>query len=1043
MVSDLRLRFLSASSLLHLIPALCRFWGSLSSTPHPLSLRDDQPRKNRSINDSTVQGATNFLHLLNLCRNMGDLKKMKSLLVVHGAIEDGFLVGEFFRVCFHLGTPEIALTTFQRIKNPSLFLQNLMIRRLSDYGLYEDLLVIYIRCQKSGCSSDNFTFPFVIKACAALPALRTGKEIHSVVLRAGFDHNLVIQTALVDMYAKTGHMGTSCLLLDKIPQPDLVSWNALLSGYSLNGLNHKAFEVFQKICDVGLKPNVSTLASIIPICTRLGSLDIGRSLHGFAVKSGLFLDQSLIPALISMYGGCGNLSIARKLFELLPEKNVVTWNAMISAYTQNGKSNEAFEMFWLMIQANMHPNMITFVSIIPSFDNPSSIWYGESVHTCGIKYGLEHQISVVTALVSMYAKIGDLGSAQFLFDRMPERNLLSWNSMVSGYVQNGLWDLGLAAFREMQFEEFIPDAISIVSILTACNRLEDTLLGKSAHAFGLRKGFDSNLNVSNALLAFYSDFSQLPSSIKLFHKMAIRNVVSWNTLISGSVRNGKTGDAVALLRQMQQEGVDFDLVTMISVLPSYCETENLVQGMAVHGHAIRTGYGSDISLVNALISMYVNCGDLDAGHLLFEVMPERSVVSWNALITGYRCHNLQKEIMVLFRQMIEEHQKPDHVTLLNILPMCWTQLQGKSIHAYAVRTGVVLESPFLTSLILMYDRFEKIGLCCLLFEMANKSNVSLWNTMMSVHVQSKNAKNAVASFHEMLRMKLEPDYITILALISACVQLSSLNLTHCVMAYTIRKGFEKDVLISNALIDLYARCGNISIARKLFDELIGKDAVSWSVMINGYGMHGDAEAALALFSRLKCSRVQPDDVTFISLLSACSHAGLVDQGRMLFRSMVDHGVVPRMEHYACMVDLLGRTGYLNEAYDLVKRLPFKPSASLLESLLGACRIHGNIELGEEISRSLFIMDPENSGSYVMLSNIYAAAGRWTDASRVRSYMEGRRLRKVPGFSLVEACSLTTSRDSVFRSKKHTKDISNELFLLLVDVTSATASALPP
>ncbi|KAF8405028.1 hypothetical protein HHK36_009924 [Tetracentron sinense] len=295
MVSDLRLRFLSASSLLHLIPALCRFWGSLSSTPHPLSLRDDQPRKNRSINDSTVQGATNFLHLLNLCRNIGDLKKMKSLLVVHGAIEDG---------------------------------------RLSDYGLYEDLLVIYIRCQKSGCSSDNFTFPFVIKACAALPALRTGKEILCVDLRTGFDHNLVIQTALVDMYAKTGHMQTSCLLLDRIPQPDLVSWNALLSGYSLNGLNHKAFEVFQKICDVGLKPNVSSLASIIPVCTRLGSLDIGRSLHGFAVKSGSFLDQSLIHALISMYGGCGNLSIARKLFELLPEKNVVTWNAMISAYTQ-------------------------------------------------------------------------------------------------------------------------------------------------------------------------------------------------------------------------------------------------------------------------------------------------------------------------------------------------------------------------------------------------------------------------------------------------------------------------------------------------------------------------------------------------------------------------------------------------------------------------------------------------------------------------------------------------------------------------------------
>ncbi|KAJ4963748.1 hypothetical protein NE237_023687 [Protea cynaroides] len=458
---------------------------------------------------------------------------------------------------------------------------------------------------------------------------------------------------------------------------------------------------------------------------------------------------------------------------------------------------------------------------------------------------------------------------------------------------------------------------------------------------------------------------------------------------------------VELLQQMQQEDVELDLVTMISILPSYCKTENMVQGMAIHGRAIKDGYISDVSLVNALISMYLNCGDLGSGQLLFEGMPEKSVVSWNALITGYRYHNLHGEVIVLFRQMTIEGQKPNFVTLLNLLPVCWTEFQGKSIHAFSVRTGAVSEPPLLTSLMLMYARFESVHFCHLLFEMADKNNISVWNTMMSVHVHNKNAKAAVATFSEMCQKKMEPDHATVLTLISACVQASNLSLALCMMGCIICKGFENDVVISNALIDLHAKCGNLSTARKIFDLLSGRDSVSWSVMINGYGMHGDGETALSLFYEMKQSGVGPDDATFVSILSACSHAGLVEQGVMLFNSIVDHGVQPKMEHYACMVDLLGRTGHLHEAYALVKRLPFKPSMSLLESLLGACSIHGNIELGEEIGRWLFEMDPGNSRLYVMLSNIYAASGRWMDASRVRSDMEKRRLRKVPGFSLLE------------------------------------------
>ncbi|GLT39005.1 hypothetical protein SLA2020_132150 [Shorea laevis] len=941
-----------------------------------------------------------FLGLLKRCRNSQELKAMKSVLIVHGFCRNELLLAEFVGSCFDLGAPCLALLAFQNIKNPNLFCQNLMLKGLNDCIFFEELLLVYLKCRALGCTSNDFTFSLAIKACSALGAFEIGKEIHCIVLRTGYGGNVVTQTALVDFYGKNGLMGNARALIDEMPNPDLVSWNALLAGYSLNGLDHEALEIFREIQVMGLMPNMSTLASIIPLCTRLGCILIGKSLHGLAVKCGYFSNGFLVPALISMYASDADLSTARTLFDSLVKMNVIVWNAMINAYTQNKKVYEASEMFRQMLRASMQPDSVTFVSIIPSCENYCSICYGESLHACLIKLGAITQVSVLTALLSMYSKFGHINSALFLFDEMSKRNLLSWNALVSVYVNNELWGESLVAVHDMQLAGYTPDDISVVSILSACSRLEDALLGKSTHAFIVRRGLERNLNVSNALLAFYSDCCQLSSSFKLFQSMVTKNVVSWNTLISRCVYSGHVEKTAILVQEMQIEGIKLDLVTLISILPACTGCESLGQGMAIHGYAIRSGFEYEVSLVNSLINMYCDCGDLDSGRFLFEVMPERSLVSWNSLMTCYRHYNSPNDVLLLFAQMINEDQRPNHISLLNLLPVCCTQLQGKSIHAFAVRTGIVEETSLLTSLIFMYARFENINLCQLVFHMAQKGDISLWNAIMSVHIHSNNSRRAVVHFSDLLLMGLKPDNITVLSLISACAELNNLTLTDSIMAYVISMGFDKDVTVNNALINLYARCGNLFIAEKLFDNLLEKDAVSWSIMINGYGLHGDAEAALKLFSRMQVSGVRPYSFTYSSVLSACSHAGLVDQGLMIFNSMVVAGIPPRTEHYACMVDLLGRSGNLAEGYEIVNRLPFKPSVSMLQSLLGACRMHSNANLGDKIVQILMEIDPQNPEPYVMLHNIYAEAGNWKDASRVRSYMEGKQLKKIPGFSLL-------------------------------------------
>ncbi|CAN1190870.1 Pentatricopeptide repeat-containing protein At1g18485 [Linum perenne] len=885
--------------------------------------------------------------------------------------------------------------------------QNLMLRDLCNNCLYEDVLSAYRKFRASGCRSDDFTFPVVIKACSILGCFRSGEQLHGLVLRSGYGRNVVVKTALVDFYAKSGGLDNARLLFDEIPQPDLVSLNALLAGYSLHKLDEEALEIFKRVFLLGLKPNSSTLAAVIPVCR----FDFGRSVHGFAVKSGFDVDV-LAPVFISMYSGGVDLSAYRALFDdCLPEnKTVAVWNAVISAYTRREMPEQALEVFQEMLRGDVKPDLITFVSIIPESSS-----YGESLHGFIIKHGLEGKVPVTTALVSMYGKLGDISKAELLFSSMPYRNLLSWNVMVSGYIRNGLWSESLAAFHGMQLSGGLsPDAASIVGILTSCSKTEALLLGKSAHGFSIRKGIiNSRINVSNALLAFYSECNHLSYDLKLFRVMEVKDTVSWNAAISGCVRSGKVEEAACLFRQMQKEGNrGLDFVTLISILP-ICESLSTVE--ALHCYAMRSGLDADVSLVNALISMYCRCEEeMQMGRLLFELMNRRSLVSWNALISGYSYRNQLDEVTILVSRMMAEGQCPNSVTMLSLLPVCSCLLQVKSVHAYGVRTGILpLETPLISSLISAYGRFENIESCLSLFGMSKYKDLSVWNAIISAHIHTRNAEKAVGLFRSLVETGLQPDQITLLSLISASSQLNSLNLVDSLLAYVLQKGFGKDTAINNALIDSYSRAGSISNARTVFDRL-GKDAnvASWNVMINGYCIHGDGEAALELFSRMKSSsNVRPDHTTFSNTLSACSHSGLVHQGWMVFESMSMMGVSLRIEQYGCIVDMLSRTGHLVEAYEVIKKLlrshhhKKQSRIDLLESLLGACRVYGNVEVAEEVHKlmcgsSTSSSDPERSGSYVMLSNVYAEAGRWGDADGVRSNVDKKKLWKIPGFSVL-------------------------------------------
>lgn len=544
-----------------------------------------------------------------------------------------------------------------------------------------------------------------------------------------------------------------------------------------------------------------------------------------------------------------------------------------------------------------------YADLLQACADKKALVEGKQVHNQIILSKHEQNALLGTKLVSMYDKCCSLVDARKVFDKIPERSIFLWNSMIRAYSRNDFFAEAFSLFYQMKRSDVEPDNFTFPCVLKACGGLSYLKQGQAVHVCIIRSGVESDLFVGNALVAMYAKCGSVEDACRVFDKMPERDVVSWNSLIAGCAQNGQWDQALKLHVQMEEGGMEQDSVTIASVLTACAGLSARRQGKEVHAYTLRRGFEWDILVGNALIAMYAKCRDIDTAQNVFDKMAKRDVISWTAVIGGY-AQNGNAKALKLFCEMQLADIKPNLVTLISVLPACsdlGALQQGKEVHGSLIRNG-----------------------------------------------------------------------------------------------------FHADVFVASALIDMYAKCGNIKDAYNMFEIFSPKDLPSWNAVIAGYGMHGHGEDVLALFSRMKQTDIQPDHITFVAVLSACSHAGMLDVGWLHFHSMnQDYCITPRMEHYACMVDLLGRAGKLDEAYDFIQKMPFKPDADVWGALLGACRIHGNIELGELVAEQLYELKPEKSGYYVLMSNIYAAAGKWDGVAKVREIMKDKGVVKTPGYSWIE------------------------------------------
>ncbi|XP_057837438.2 pentatricopeptide repeat-containing protein At3g24000, mitochondrial-like [Cryptomeria japonica] len=938
------------------------------------------------------------------------------------------------------GSLDDARTVFDQMNERDSVSWNTIIAAYRRHGYPHEAVTLFYQMQRAGLQPDQFTFASVIPACAKMGALEQGMDIHQSIEDKGILSDVVVASALVDMYAKCGSLDKARELFDTMPQRDVFSWTSMIAGYAQNGFIVQALDTFRQMQLAGVKPNSTTFSSILPACAKMGDLEQGMAIHNSVNEGEFFSDVVVATALIDMYAKCGSIHKARELFDRMAKRNVVSCNAMIAAYAQNGYIENAFDTFKQMQLTTVKPNSTTFASILPVCAKMGALEQGIDIHRSIMEGGFVSDIVAGNALVDMYAKCGSINKAFEVFNRMPQRNVVSWTAIIAGCAQNGFFEKALETFKQMILAGVKPDSTTFASILPACAKMGALEQGTNIHQSIMEAGFLSDTVIGNALVDMYAKCGSIDKAQGLFDIMPQRNVVSWNAMIVGYAHNGFVEKALETFKQMQSVGVKPDSTTFASILSACAKMGALEQGMDIHQSIVEGGTLSDIIVANALVDMYAKCGSIDKARELFNRMPQRNVVSWNAIISGYAQNGFVEKALETFKHIQLAGLKANSTTFSSILSACAKMgalEQGIVIHQSIEEGGFSSDVVVVTALVDMYAKCVSIDKARKMFDRMPQRNVFSWNTMIAGYAQNGYVENALETFKQMQFAGVKPISSTFASVLPACAKMGALEQGTNIHQSIIEGGFLSDIIVENALINLYAKCGSIHKARQLFERMPQRDVISWNAMITGYAQNGLCEDALKIFELMKHFGTYPDIVSFACVLCACSHAGLLHEGCIYFNQMSNsYCIAPTVDHYVCMVDLLGRAGYLEDTLNFIIKMPVKPVVVVWMCFLGACRSHMNIGLGVFTATLLFDLNPKNAAAYVLLSNIYAEVCRWGEVQMVRRLMKDRGIKKIPGCSWIESHKMVHTFCAGDRSHPQTQDIYAKLEKLAWEMKAA-------
>lgn len=858
-------------------------------------------------------------------------------------------------------------------------------------------------------------------------SLTDAEEFHSQVLKHGFDGDLFLSNSLINVYIRAGDLMSARKLFDEMPQRNPVTWACLISGYSQNGMPNEACGVFKEMICMGFWPTQYAFGSVLRACQELGScgLQFGLQIHGLILKSRYSFDVIVCNVLISMYGSClGCVADANRVFDEIEVKNSISCNSIISVYSQSGDAVSAFQLFSSMqtkgIGFSFNPNEYTLGSLITAACSSTDFGVSllEQMLSRITKSGFLSDLYVGSALVSGFARFGSTNYAMKIFGLMSQRNAVSMNGLMVGLVRQKCGEEATEVFMQitnlvgLNFDSYV----ILLSSFAEFSELEQgRRKGREVHGYLIRKGLnDTVVAIGNGLINMYAKCGDIAAASSVFRHMVNKDLVSWNTMISGLDQNECFEDAVTSFRAMRRTGLMPSNYTVISALSSCASLGWSMLGQQIHGECLKLALDEEVSVSNALLALYATIGCLSVCKNIFSLMKNHDWVSWNSVIGALAdSDHSVSEAVQYFIDMMHNGWVPNRITFINILAATSSLSLGKlihQIHALVIKYHLASDCSIENALLACYGKCGEMDECEKIFSrMSERRDEVSWNSMISGYIHNELLHKAVDLVWFMMQRGEKLDGFTFATVLSACASVATLERGMQVHACAIRACLGFDVVVGSAIVDMYSKCGRVDYASRFFNMMPIRNVYSWNSMISGYARHGHGDKALKLFTQMKLDGQLPDHVTFVGVLSACSHVGLVDEGFSHFNSMKEvYGLAPKMEHYSCIVDLLGRAGELDKIEDFINTMPMKPNVLIWRTVLGACcRTNGQkTELGRKAAEMLFDIEPQNAVNYVLLANMYASGGKWEGVTEARVAMRRAAAKKEAG------CSWVTMKDGV-------------------------------
>lgn len=743
--------------------------------------------------------------------------------------------------------------------------------------------------------------------------------------------------------------------------------------------------------------------SLISSCIQHKALNQGNRLRAHIAEARFEPSLFLNNQFINLYSRCGDLSKARQVFDEMPQRNLVSWNAMIAGYCHNAQFIDALALLKAMIEDTMVPDYLTYLSALRASASSGDLRHGEQVHARVIKEGFFFsRIEVGNALINFYSKLGVSHDAELVFDTMMNRDEVTWNSLIAGNSQNGNCKRAVALLVEMLEEGELPDEFTYGSLLA----MEDISYTEKLHSQIIKKGLGSNVFASSALLDAYGRCGKPKDARQVFNSMIERNNTSWNSAIAACIVNGAISEGIQLFLEMQKSEIIPDDYTISILLKASMTRLSTITAKQLHGIAYKMGLWRDASIGNTLIILYAKLDLMKESLQAFKDISEPDVISWNSMVQAHLSNEEFEQALILFIEMKHLGFIPDKFSFVAAMEASAAlpcHKTGRQIHCNLIKAGLLPLDAFTgSSLIDMYAKSMAVEDAKKVFDRIKNKDLITWNSMVVGFAQNGFLNEVLRHLTLMKEESEEPDNFTFASILTACANATAIEQGKQVHALILKSDFKVDTALTNALITMYCRAGSIKDAKKVFSAIHEKNVVSWTSMISGYTQCGYCQEALKLFNQMECEGAIPNAKTFIALLTACSHGGLSNDAIRYFKMMeMRHGIKPTFDHYACMVDILGRAGRLEEAERIIEGMPYKPNALVWRMLLSACRIYGDVERGKKSMEKTLALEPGDSAAFVLLSNLYTDLGFYEGAMKVRKLMREKGIKKETGKSWIE------------------------------------------